>query len=179
MAILVSDTSVLIDLERSDLLEHAFSFGFVIAVPDLLYQKELERENGPYLRELGLNILSLTPDELLLVQSIKDDRPALSLPDCFALSCALRQDHVLLTGDMNLRKEATNRTATVYGFLWFLDQMESSGKFNLTLLHEGLSKISANKRCRLPKEEIKARLLKWTEKVPCNVVNLRSNQSMR
>ena len=38
MAILVSDTSILIDLERGELLEHAFSCGLVMAVPDLLYQ---------------------------------------------------------------------------------------------------------------------------------------------
>lgn len=163
MAILVSDTSVLIDLERSELLEHAFSCDLIMDVPDLLYQNELEMENGSYLRALGLNVLSLTPDEVEHAQAIKDKRPTLSLPDCFALSCALRQDHVLLTGDMNLRKEATALEAKVYGLLWLLDQMEASGKFSFTLLHEGLSRIAAHQRCRLPKEEIKWRLSRWSK----------------
>lgn len=163
MVILVSDSSVLIDLERGELLEHAFSCGLIMAVPDLLYQNELENVNGPYLRTLGLNVLSLTPDEMEIAQTIKDKRPALSSPDCFALCCALRQGHVLLTGDMNLRKEATVRNAEVYGLLWLLDQMEACGKFSFTLLHEGLSKILTHPRCRLPKEEANARLLRWSK----------------
>ena len=161
MAILVSDTSVLIELERGGLLEHAFSFGLIMVVPDLLYQKEIEEENGPYLRGLGLGVVALTPDEVTLAQQIRAQRPALSLPDCFALSCALRQDHVLVTGDMKLRLEAAARKAKVCGLLWILDQMETSGQFSFTLLHEGMSKMSAYERCRLPKEEVKARLLKW------------------
>lgn len=163
MAILVSDTSVLIELDRGGLMAHAFSFGLIMVVPDVLYQNELEKENGPYLCELGLGIVSLTPDELSLVQAIRKQRPGLSLSDCFALSCALRQNHVLLTGDMTLRKEATARKAEVRGMLWILDQMDASGKFSYSLLHEGLSKIAAHQKCRLPKEEVEARLLKWAK----------------
>ena len=51
MIILVSDTSVLIDLERGALLESAFSCGLTMVVPDLLYARELAAENGPLLRE--------------------------------------------------------------------------------------------------------------------------------
>lgn len=161
MAILVSDTSVLIELERGGLLEPAFSFGLIMVVPDLLYQNEIEEENGPYLRTLGLGVVSLTPDEVELAQTIKEQRPALSLPDCFALSCALRQEHVLVTGDQKLRNEAIARNAKARGLLWILDQMELSGKFSSKLLHEGLCRISAHQRCRLPKNEVHERLLRW------------------
>lgn len=162
MAILVSDTSILIELERGGLLEPAFSFGLIMVVPDLLYQNEIENENGSYLRMLGLGVVSLTPDEVALAQTIKEQRPALSLPDSFALSCALRQDHVLVTGDQKLRNEAKARNVKVCGLLWIFDQMELSGKFSSNLLHEGLSRISAHQRCRLPKDEVAARLLRWT-----------------
>ncbi|MDG0857490.1 hypothetical protein [Roseateles puraquae] len=54
MIILVSDTSVLIDLERGGLLEPAFSCGLTMVVPDLLYDRELVAENGPFLKQLGL-----------------------------------------------------------------------------------------------------------------------------
>ena len=43
MPVLVSDTSVLIDLERSRLLEEMFLLPFEFAVPDLLYSRELTR----------------------------------------------------------------------------------------------------------------------------------------
>jgi hypothetical protein len=59
MNILVSDTSVLIDLERGELLETVFSAGLTLVVPDLLYERELENDIGPYLRHLGLGVVTL------------------------------------------------------------------------------------------------------------------------
>ena len=131
MIILVSDTSVLIDLERGGLLEPAFSCGLMMVVPDLLYARELERDNGPLLRHLGLGVVALVPDEVAFAQQLRKEQPGLSLPDCFALSCARRPDHALVTGDKLLRTEAQSRQCVVYGLLWILDQMEASGMISL------------------------------------------------
>ena len=161
MIILVSDTSILIDLERGGLLEAAFACGLTMVVPDLLYERELEPENGALLRKLGLGVVSLTPEEVALAQKLRTERKALSLPDCFALSCATRADHALVTGDKILRTEAMARLGTVYGLLWMLDQMAASGSVPTTLLYEGLSRISSHPRCRLPHVEIRARLNGW------------------
>lgn len=68
MILLVSDTSVLIDLERGDLLPLAFATGIPMLVPDLLYANELEPYNGNYYRSLGLQIVSLQPDEVSFAQ---------------------------------------------------------------------------------------------------------------
>ena len=161
MIILVSDTSILIDLERGGLLETVFSAGLTLVVPDLLYERELKDDLGPYLRQLGLGVVSLTPDEMSLAQQVKNDRPGLSLPDCFALSCASRPDHVLVTGDGLLRKEATARLGGVFGVLWLLDEIFSLGKTSPTLLVEGLTKISQHPRARLPSDEVRKRLKAW------------------
>jgi hypothetical protein len=162
MIILVSDTSILIDLERGGLLEPAFSCGLTMVVPDLLYEKELESENGPLLRKLGLGVVALTPDEVSLAQELRAKRKALSLPDCFALSCAMRPDHALVTGDKILRVEAQARLGSVYGLLWILDQMEASQKVPATLLLDGLTRISNHPRCRLPHAEVRTRLARWS-----------------
>lgn len=162
MIILVSDTSVLIDLERGGLLEHAFSCGLTMVVPDLLYARELESDNGPLLRKLGLGIVALDPDELDFAQRLRRQRPGLSLPDCFALSCARRQDHALVSGDKLLRTEAQARACAVYGLLWILDQMEASGRVGPAMLHEGLSRIWNHPRQRLPKSEVLERLQRWS-----------------
>ena len=42
MKVLVSDTSVLIDLDRGSLVEATFRFPFEFTVPDLLYERELK-----------------------------------------------------------------------------------------------------------------------------------------
>lgn len=60
MRLLVSDTSVLIDLERGGLLETAFRLSWEFAVPDLLYKRELRDHNGPALLHLGLRVGRLT-----------------------------------------------------------------------------------------------------------------------
>ena len=104
MILLVSDTSILIDLERGDLLAMAFASGITMLVPDLLYEKELEPYNGAYFRALGLQVVALQPEKVSFAQRIKNERKPLSLPDCFALSCERRPDHVLLTSDGPLRK---------------------------------------------------------------------------
>jgi hypothetical protein len=162
MIILVSDTSVLIDLERGGLLEPAFSCGLTMVVPDLLYERELEADNGPLLRRLGLGVVALVPDEVTFAQQLRKELPGLSLPDCFALTCARRPDHALVTGDKLLRMEAQSRQCTVYGLLWILDQMESSGSAGATLLHEGLTRLSNHPRSRLPAGEVRARLQRWS-----------------
>lgn len=161
MIILVSDTSILIDLERGGLLEATFACGLTLVVPDLLYQNEIESENGSYLRALGLGIVSLSPDEVVMAQTIKAQRQTLSLPDCFALCCAMRPSHMLMSGDKALRNEAKVRLGDVYGLLWLLDKMAASNTIPLSQLHDGLSRIAAHQRCRLPKEEINMRLKSW------------------
>ena len=64
MLILVSDTPILINLERGGLLESAFCCGLTLIVPDLLYERKLENDNGPYLQKLGLGVVALTPDSM-------------------------------------------------------------------------------------------------------------------
>lgn len=54
--ILVSDTSVLIDLDRGGLLEAVFELPDELAVPDVLYDREMQGEWGEQLRQLGLRV---------------------------------------------------------------------------------------------------------------------------
>jgi len=161
MALFVLDSSVLIDLERGELLELAFKCGMVMLVPDLLFENELRDNNGPYLVKLGLGVTTLTPEELQQAQDLQAARPPLSLEDCFALICACRPDHILLAGDGPLRRECANRNITCRGVLWFLDQMLAAGGASRATLCEGLNKIANHHRSRLPKQEVQLRLRSW------------------
>jgi hypothetical protein len=51
--LLVSDTSILIDLERGNLLQATFKLPRPLAVPDVLYESELRNTNGELLIGLG------------------------------------------------------------------------------------------------------------------------------
>ena len=161
MLILVSDTSVLIDLERGGLLELAFQGPWTLVVPDLLYEQELASENGPYLRSLGLGVVSLTGEEVEDAQALSEKRQALSLSDCFALCLAHRADHLLLSGDGAMRDEAEARRVRCHGLLWLLDELRAHQPESGRALLEGLRAIHDHPRCRLPKLEVTRRLRAW------------------
>ena len=161
MGFLVLDASVIFDLKRGGLLEAAFNLEDVLITPDLLFQKELEEEGGPYLRELGLQVVELDPQEALAAQALARSKPRLSSADCWAAICARRDDHRLLTGDAFLRAYAEDQGLDCSGILWLLDRMHNSGVATPMSLFEGLTRISQHPRCRLPRDEIEKRLKKW------------------
>lgn len=158
MLVLVSDTSVLIDLERGGLLEAAFALPYEFAVPDLLYKRELRDYNGPALRALGLRIEELDGDGVALAIEYREQAPPLSLPDAFALSLAKTNGFTLLSGDKALRQLAGMQHVPCHGVLWVLEEMHARGVSEAGDLHTGLTAIGDHPRCRLPRRDI-ARLL--------------------
>jgi hypothetical protein len=162
LVLLVSDTSVLVDLERGGLLATVFGTGLTMIVPDLLYESELAEYSGPYYRELGLQVVELSPDEVAVAQHLYAEHAGLSTPDCFALACAQRPGHALLTSDGLLRRVAERRGVTRYGLLWLLDQVLELDATLASALHEGLSKIAAHPQCRQPANEVAKRLVRWS-----------------
>ena len=164
MPYLVSDTSVLIDLERGGLLEAVFSCAKTFVVPDLLYERELASDIGPRLLTLGLDVVDLKPQELEQAQQVSETHRGLSMADCFALILATRPDHWLITGDSLLRKVALARSMQAYGLLWLLDQMHDSGLVAPNQLAAGLKVISEHPRARLPANEVQSRMAAWTVK---------------
>ena len=156
--VLVSDTSVLIDLKRGALLEASFSLAFRFVVPDLLYERELKNWGGADLIRLGLVIKQLDGAGVSLALDYRKRMPALSLPDCFALALAQIHSWILLSGDSALSQLATNEAVVCHGVLWVIDQMHEAAVVNIRKLHDGLTAISQHPRCRLPKSEIRRRL---------------------
>jgi hypothetical protein len=164
MIVLVADTSVLIDLDRGSLLHPVFASGLTFAVPDALYDKELAQDNGPYLKQLGLVVLSLSPREVMLAQEVFNEcRATLSLADCFALACATRAAHKLLTGDAALKAQARQRGLIVHGLLWLLDELDTQALTPRPILRDGLATILDHPRARLPHAEVQRRLKQWAE----------------
>lgn len=161
MRVLVSDTSVLIDLERGNLLEAAFSLSCELAVPDLLYRRELRDQNGPALIAMGLRVEELDSEGIGLAQTYRSRKPVLSLPDTFALALAKTQRFALLTGDRELRILAGAEKVECHGVLWLLDRMNDEAAASMESLHIGLQAIAAHPRCRLPRHEINLRVKRF------------------
>jgi len=161
--VLVSDTSVLIDLERANLLEEMFLLPFEFAVPDLLYGRELAGELGDRLMPLGLRIEELTPVELRRATAVNRQHSRLSVPDTFAFAIAEARGWGLLTGDGTLRELAIAEQIDMHGVLWLFDQLADGNHVALARLHRGLSSLFAHPRCRLPANEVRRRLARFTQ----------------
>lgn len=158
MRILVSDTSVLIDLERGQLLEATFGLAWEFAVPDLLYKRELRSHNGPELVRLGLRVESLDGGGVQTALGYQTRVPALSLADSFALALAEINNWTLLAGDGELRKLAAIEAVDYHGVLWVFDQLLAQQAVAAEMLHRSLATIANHPRCRLPVREVRERL---------------------
>ena len=158
MPVLVSDTSVLIDLERGQLLEEMFRLPFEFAVPDLLYARELAGPLGEQLMALGLRVEVLTPAELSQATIVRRQNARLSTPDTFAFAIVQSRQWTLLTGDGGLRELAQAERIDMHGVLWLFNQLADGNHVARDRLHQGLNTIFAHPRCRLPASEVRRRL---------------------
>ena len=158
MRVLVSDTSVLIDIERGSLLESALKLPFTFAVPDLLYKRELENHNGDYLLRLGLTIEVLDGKGVTLAREYRRSRRSLSFPDSLALALAKTNYWTLLSGDGALRTMAAEERVVCHGVLWLTDRMFEHDPARASDLCKGLEAIRDHPRCWLPRAEITKRL---------------------
>lgn len=159
--ILVSDTSVLIDLERGGFLEAMFSLPYGLAVPDVLYHQELQGDWGERLVRLGLRIEEVSGSGVSDALRYRSQRPGLSVPDTFALALAKERTWTLLTGDNQLRELAGSERVECHGVLWLLDRMEEAGIPGFEALHNGLAALAGHQRCRLPRREITIRMERY------------------
>ncbi len=160
--VVVSDASVLLDLQRGALLASAFRVPWGFAVPDLLYERELKPLGvGDELGNLGLRVEALDGAGVALAIGYQRRCRELSLPDSFALALAKTNAWMLLTGDRALRTLAAGELFDCHGVLWLLVRMLETGAANRVELREGLQAISDHPRCRLPRVEVRKCLAAW------------------
>jgi hypothetical protein len=156
--VLVSDTSVLVDMERGGILDVCFTLPFEFAVPDLLYKRELADHGGEGLIGLGLRVEGLAPEEVIAAQSVRAANPKMSLPDAFAFALASGRGWALLAGDGILRALADKQQIPVHGVLWVFDRVHDGRMMAGVALADCSDRLAAHPRCRLPKAEIAKRL---------------------
>ena len=157
----VSDTSVLIDLDRGSLMEAVFGLPLELVVPDLLFERELRGHGGDDLVRRGLRVAELDGKGVARALGYRDREPSLSLVDSFALALVVENRWTLLTGDRVLRHLASAEGVDCHGLLWVLDQMIEATVVDQRTLYSGLKAIGDHPRCRLPRAEVNKRLQRW------------------
>ena len=161
MRVLVSDSSVLLELTKRGLLPAMFRLPFEFVVPDLLFEEELI-DLGEYsrddLRKFGLRVEELDPVGVTAALSYQARRRRLSLVDCFALALASRRGYRLLTGDKTMRSFAQAEAIDVHGVLWLVDEMIAATVLPTTTILAALVAMRDDPRCHLPAQELATRI---------------------
>src|SRR3990172_1452685 len=124
MDVLVSDTSVIIDLERAEIIEHVFALPYRFIVPDALYEQELKDYGGKRLIAKGLQVRVLTGAQMQEAQRLRTVERRISIHDSYALSLAKAEAAILLAGDATMRRLAEAEGVRCHGVLWVFDQLE-------------------------------------------------------
>ena len=162
MDVLVSDTSVVIDLERAQLIERIFALPYRYVVPDALYENEMRDFGGEKLVALGLEVRSLTGAQVLEAQRLRALERKISIHDSNALSLAKAEAAILLAGDAAMRRLAEAEGLRCHGVLWIFDQLEDRRVVAPPALHESLTRVTEHSRCRLPPEAVRRRLERYS-----------------
>ena len=162
MKVIVSDTSVIIDLCKVQLIEPAFSLPYEFVVPDVMFQDEFldlsNYEPGDLLAS-GLAVAVLSGEAVGMAVDYGAAFKRLSTNDQFALALAKTTDEsILLTGDKALRNAATSLAVEARGLLWLCDEMEEHRTVEAKRLGEALVALDEDELVRLPRAELRKRI---------------------
>ena len=119
--VVISDSSCLIDLRKTSLLDAFLRLPHELLIPNTLFEEELLKFTAAQKKAMlrgGLKVVDLPGESVLRAQRIARELPHLSVHDCFAYTLAeSRQGSVLLTGDRKLRRFARKQKIEVHGIL--------------------------------------------------------------
>lgn len=162
--IVISDSSVLMDLANSGLVEAALLLPFEFVIPDVMVAEEL-LDLGDYTAEqlLALGFKEGTLDGRGVATAFaytSTFRAELSRQDCFALTLAEMRQCILMTGDRRLRLVAESKSIEVHGLIWLIDLMIEHAVITHGDILAGLERLASDPKVRLPRKLLNERLQK-------------------
>lgn len=149
--LIISDTSVLIDIECGKLTNVMFSLPLQFAVPDILFTEELA-ERHSHLSELGLISKTMSGELIAAAYSLHQKYIRPSVNDMLALTLAKHEGCQLLTSDKALREVALELNVEVHGTIWLVEKMLRSEKITIEVANVAFNQMK-NSRSRLPWDE--------------------------
>lgn len=140
MQIIISDASVLIDIEIGELTSAMFRLPYQFVVPDILFIEELSDRHSNLL-SYGLDNRMMTGEQIREAYKLRQKYPRPSVNDLLALVLAKFEKCQLLTGDKALRDVAIKLGVEIHGTIWLVEQM---------MIYKNISNdIAYNAFCRM------------------------------
>jgi predicted nucleic acid-binding protein len=161
MIIVVSDTSILIDLVDAGVVDAFFRLDLDVRTNGFIFHDELDEEYRQRYRGKRLFIDELSAANIERISAIHTEQQALSLADCSAFVQAESLEATLLTGDRRLRVFA-EATMAVHGTIWIFDELVDRQILTPKTAVRKLSQL-AGANPRLPANEIETRIRMWSD----------------
>lgn len=120
--IYISDTNIWSHFRHGGLLEELFALPFAFASTEFVLDELLAGE-AEQLKALGLVVETLESDAVTALFNLKVQHNNSALADVSCYYVAKEKGLPLLTGDGQLREQATKDGVEVRGALWLLDQL--------------------------------------------------------
>jgi hypothetical protein len=156
----VTDANIWIDVHNADLLDAVFELPFTWWTPDIVLRNELLTVDQTLLVELGLEVRTLSGQELNRILELNAEYPNPSPRDLAVLVVADVDDGIVVTGDGPLRSAAEAEGQTVHGVLWVLD-----GLVEEAIITEARALAALNamieQGSRLPDGPVRTRRRRW------------------
>lgn len=140
MSIIVSDASVLIDMECGELTKAMFSMPSQFLVPDILFDEELTERHG-HLLKLGLIARPMSGQLIGEAYALHQKYIKPSVNDMLALALAKSESCLLLTGDKALKETAKELNVEVHGTIWLVREMLKAGKLTADIAQEAFKRM--------------------------------------
>lgn len=163
--VVISDSSCLIDLRKTSLLDAFLRLPYELLIPNTLFEEELLKFSAAQKKALlrgGLKVVDLPGESVLLARQVARDMPHLSIHDGFAYALAeSRPGCILLTGDGPLRAFARKQQIDVHGVLWVIDELHANSISSAGTLLAALQALASDPTVRLPPRELAAYLKRY------------------
>lgn len=156
----VTDANIWIDLHNADLLDATFELECTWRTPNIIVRDEVLTVDRDLLVDLGLDVRTLSGDELNRILSLNGRYPQPSPKDLSVLVVADEDDGIVVSGDGPLRNAAKAEEMAVHGVLWVLDRLVEE-----TIITEKRAATALNamlqQGARLPGDPVEDRLDDW------------------
>lgn len=163
--VVISDSSCLIDLRKTSLLDAFVRLPYELLIPNTLFEEELLQFSATQKKALirgGLKVVDLPGESVLRARQVARDMPHLSIHDGFAYALAeSRPGCILLTGDGPLRTFARRQKIEVHGVLWVIDELHANAISAAGTLLAALQAMASDPTVRLPPQELAAYLKRY------------------
>lgn len=165
LQVVISDSSCLIDLRKTSLLDAFVRLPYELLIPNTLFEEELLQFSAAQKKALvrgGLKVVDLPGKSVLRARQVARDMPHLSIHDGFAYALAeSRPGCILLTGDGPLRTFARRQKIEVHGVLWVIDEFQAHAISTAGILLAALRVLASDPTVRLPQQELVAYLKRY------------------